>query len=195
MRILVALGLLLGGTAWAGPYKVLRMPLTPSDHREEFHALIKKKEAGSVQWTSDSAGFECIGKGDFVEVWVRKATWPGVVPEAIQCASELGVVKAKVDLYDEVLKTMFVGDGSLVLARARGESSEFRGDPPRKDVGIQQGNTEATGIHCKIEPGPILVVRAKDSTEDVATSCTLRTSSGGTFSFPVVLRTALRETP
>lgn len=185
----------LSPSAWAGDYGSIRMPLTPSDPRDEFIGMKKKKRASTVPWTSLTPGFTCSAVGDYVEVKVQRSTWPGVVPEKVLCESELGVVKMKVQLYDEVLKTMFVGDGTLVLARSYGESAEFEGPPPRRDVGVQQGNTGLSGIYCKIEPGPVLQVRAKDTTEDVATVCKLRTTTGDTYELPIVLRTATRANP
>lgn len=185
-----------GPVAHAGPFGSLRMPVTPhSEHRTEFHALIKKKGAGAVQWTSRSPGFTCKGEGDFVEVWVRAPSWPGQIPEKVWCDSELGAVKAKVDLYDEVLKPMFVGDGSLVLVRHFGESVDYEGLPPRMDVGVQQGNTGELGILCKIKPGPKLIVEATSKTEDGVGACRLRTTSGEMFTFPLVLRSAERAIP
>lgn len=183
----------LAPSAWAGEFGKIRMPLTPSEPRDEYLGMKKKKEASTVSWTSRNAGFTCSAVGDYVEAKVLRGTWPGVVPDRVYCDSELGTVKLKVDLYDEKLKPMFVGDGTLVLARSFGESVEFNGPPPRRDVGVQQGNTGTSGIYCKIEPGPTLRVRAKDSTADVETVCKLRTTSGDTYELPIVLRSAPRD--
>jgi hypothetical protein len=88
---------------------------------------------------------------------------------------------------------MFVGDGTLVLARNYGESVEYKGPPPRLDVGVQQGNTGDTGVYCKVLPGPSLLVSVKKGTEDTQGSCRLRSSSGDSFEFPLVVRSAYRE--
>jgi hypothetical protein len=191
--MLATLALLAPTTAIAGDFGSIRMPLTPVDYRDHFLGLKKKKGAATVQWTSRNPGFTCRGDGDFVEVRVDNATWPSVVPDKVYCDSELGTVKMKVQLYDEVLRSQFVGDGTLVLARAFGESAEWEGVPPRKDLPVQQGNTGDTGLYCKVQPGPILLVRAKQTAEDASGKCVLRTNAGGQYEVPIVLRSAYRE--
>lgn len=193
MFLTLALNSLLISNAEAGMLGSLRMPLTPHGPRTEFHGLVKKKRASTVTWTSRTPGFVCTSDGDFVEVRVAKATWPGTVPDRIWCDSDLGSVKMKVEIWDERLVSMFVGDGTLVLARAYGESADYEGPVPRHDVIVQQGNTGDTGLYCKIKPGPVLHVRAKQTTEDTQGSCVVRTSAGESYAIPIVLRSTNRD--
>lgn len=173
--------------------KLLVMPLTPSDTtRPEVHTLIPMEGAGGRQWASDTPGFECVGNGEFIEVWVRQASWPSVVPKAVVCSDGVTQGKAKVQVVDNKLQPMFVGDGSLVLPREKGESAIFKGDPPRKDLGVQQGKSGSLEILCKVERGPVLEVTAYPTMDDGIGRCTLQSTMGETVQFPVVVRTLKR---
>lgn len=173
--------------------RLLVMPLTPSEsHVDEYHALIPVADAGSRKWASDAPGFECVGDGQFVEVWVRRSNWPSRVPKAVTCSDGSVKAKAKVRIVDRALAPMFAGDGALVLPREKGESSIFRGPPPRADLGVQQGKTGSLSVLCKVNAGPQLEVVAYPAMDDGEGRCTLQTPYGEVVAFPVVVRTIKR---
>lgn len=173
--------------------KVLVMPLTPADdYQTEFHALIPRPGAQNEQWAASHSGFECVGNDDFVEVWVRKPSWPSEVPKKVVCTGTSGSVSAKVRIIDRNLEPMFVADGSLVMPRTKGESAIYKGPPPRQDFGVQQGRTGSLNILCKIEAGPVLEVTAYPLMEDGKGRCLLQTKLGEKIDFPVVIRTIKR---
>ena len=174
--------------------KVLVMPLTPADdYQTEFHALIPYENADSKPWAASHPGFECVATEEYVEVWVRRDTWPSEVPKKIVCKSEDDEVKAKVKIVDRNLEPMFVADGSLVMPREKGESSLYKGPPPRFDLGVQQGKSGSLNILCKITAGPVLEVTAYPLMPDGEGRCTLQTKLGEKVQFPVRIRTIKRS--
>jgi hypothetical protein len=194
---LTALALALGvcTTAFAGEaqLRTLVMPLTPSDDfQTEFHALIPMKGAEGQQWAASHAGFECVASGDYVEVWVRKGSWPSEVPKKVECRSDDAKAKAKVRIVDRELEPMFVADGTLVMPREKGESAIFKGASPREDVGVQQGKSGSLSVLCKIVPGPRLEVTVYPQLDDGEGRCALQSNTGEKFQFPIRIRTIKR---
>jgi hypothetical protein len=134
-----------------------------------------------------------VANGDYVEVWVRKGSWPSEVPKKVVCSSGEDDVKAKVRIVDRNLEPMFVADGTLVMPRVKGESSLYKGPAPRQDFGVQQGKTGSLNILCKVTPGPVLEVTAYPSMKDGEGRCTLQTRLGEKVKFPVLIRTIKRS--
>ncbi len=191
-----ALAVSFGSTALAADaqLKTLVMPLTPSDdYQTEFHALIPVKNAESKQWAASHAGFECTASGEYVEVWVRKGSWPSEVPKKVFCTSGDDKVKAKIRIVDRELEPMFVSDGTLVMPREKGESAIFKGPAPREDVGVQSGKGGGLHVLCKITPGPTLEVTVYPDLDDGEGRCRLQSNTGEKFQFPIRIRTIKRS--
>jgi len=184
----------LSAHAGTAQLKVLVMPLTPFDeYREEFHALIPAKGETNMEWASDHAGFECIGNGDFVEVWVRKQSWPSFVPKKVVCSNGSESLKAKIRIFDTHLESMFVADGTLVMPREKKHSALFSGPLPLEDIGVQQGKTGGLTVQCKVEPGSVLKVTVQPSHPDGDGRCSFQTKHGEKVYFPIRIRSIKRS--
>ena len=194
---LVGWMMMMGGAAHAqsgARLGILRMPITPFDeHRQEFHALIKHKLADGRVWVSDTEGFECLGNGEYVEVWVRGSSWPAKVPKRVVCSSDVGKVKAKIEIADNKLQPMFLPNGYLIMPREKGESAIYNGPSPRQDVGVQVGQSGSLSILCQVEAGQQLNVVAYPDMKDGEGRCTLKSRHGEVIQIPVIVRTVKRE--
>lgn len=169
---------------------MLQMPITPNDpRRDDYHTLIKRKGAEGKDWASDAPGFECIGKGDFVELWVRRGSWPSQIPKKVTCTSGKEKASAKIRLRDYDLKPMYVGDGSVVLPRLPGETAHYDGPGPRPDLVVGTGKTQGVPAFCKVKPGGVIEITASGELEDGDGRCLFRSPQGEVVPVAFVVRT------
>ena len=171
-------------------FGILQIPITPHDsYRDTYHTLIKEKEAEGKDWSSDTPGFLCTGAGDFVELRVTRGTWPVNVPKKVTCTSGKDKAAAKIVIRDQKLKPMFVGQGTVVLPRLKGETAHYQGPGPRTDLVVGLGKTQGLPALCKAKPNGIIDVTASGDHEDGEGQCLFRTPLAEVIPVPFVVRT------
>jgi len=191
MRWLFLLAVAHANTADTTKLGEVVMPLTPSDGYDTYVGVFDHEGASHKSWVSDTAGFQCVPRGDLLEVVVDKASWPREVPKKVTCTADDGKkVKASVRIEASKHVAMFLHDGTLLMPRGKGASVTFSGPPPKPDLIVQQGQTGSLTIRCDVEPGPLLKVSVNADTPDSEGMCALKDKAGQVLRVPIKVVTA-----
>lgn len=187
--------LLVGALAWADDRPAslghLLMPLTPSEPQDVYVGMLERPGAGATTWQAAEPGFTCRGVDDWLEVEVRRETWPSEVPKKVTCLADSGKkVKVAVKLLSIRQEPMFVSDGTLVIPRDEKAAAIYQGPLPLPDVVVQQGKTADLFLHCDVLPGPTLKVLVDPDARDGVGLCLVKDRFGATLKVPLRVVTA-----
>jgi hypothetical protein len=169
----------------------IHMPITPHEEHDRYTGVFEHNNADLKRWTSDTQGFQCLPRGDFLEIVADRASWPREIPSKVTCTADDGrKVKSRVLIDTATHKAMFIADGTLVMPRKKGNAVLYVGPPSLPDLVVQHGQTGQLNVRCEVKPGPELRVTADSETEDGEGQCALRNKDGEFVRIPVKVVTA-----